>query len=93
MRPSLMRRSIPRLMLVGALVALGGPESLACSGPEAARTIQRSELIGWSFAGISIAIVAGGASKYEGPTVARRTVRRGILERGASAARVTVLLA
>ena len=72
MRPSLMRRSIPRLMLVGALVALGAPESLACSGPEAARTIQRSELIGWSFAGISIAIVAGGCSLVRRRSPGRR---------------------
>src|SRR6476619_6223542 len=60
MRPSLVRHTMPRLMLVGAIVALGGPEILACSGPGAARTIRKSELIGWSLAGISIAIVAGG---------------------------------
>lgn len=72
MRPSLVRRSIPRLMLVGALVALGGPELLACSGPEAARTIQRSELIGWSFAGISIAVVAGGCSLVRRRSPGRR---------------------
>jgi hypothetical protein len=49
-----------RLMLVGAIVALGGSDLLACSGPGAARTIRESELIGSSFAVISIALVAGG---------------------------------
>jgi hypothetical protein len=62
MRLPRVRHEIPRLMLVGALVALGGPESLACSGPGAARVIRESELIGWSLAGISIASVAGGCS-------------------------------
>ncbi len=61
-----------RLMLVGAFVALGGPELYACSGPGAARTIQQSELIGWSFAGISIAIVAGGCSLVRRRSPGRR---------------------
>jgi hypothetical protein len=59
-RPPLARDAIPRLILVGAIVILGGPELFACSGPGAARIIQRSEQIGWSYAGISIVIVAIG---------------------------------
>ena len=72
MRPSLARNAIPRLMLVGAVVTLGGPELVACSGPGAARTIQESELIGWSLAGISIAIVAGGCSLVRRRSPGRR---------------------
>jgi hypothetical protein len=60
MRPSQVGRVISRPMLAGAIIALGGPASLACSGPGAAGVIRESELIGWTFAGISIAIVAGG---------------------------------
>lgn len=51
-----------RLTLIGAVVAFGGRETLACSGPGAARTIRESELIGLSLAGISIAIVAAGCT-------------------------------
>lgn len=54
------RFAIEWLMLAGAIVALGGSESLACSGPRAARTIRESEFIGSFLAGVSIAIVAGG---------------------------------
>jgi hypothetical protein len=60
MRPSFVRHTMRGLMLVGALVGLGEPELLACSGPGAAQTIRESELIGWSFAGISVAIIIGG---------------------------------
>jgi hypothetical protein len=59
MRPSFVRHPMRGLMIVGAIVTLGGPDLLACSGPGAARAIRDSELIGLSFAGLSVAIVAG----------------------------------
>jgi hypothetical protein len=62
MRLPHVRLKIQLLMLVGAIVVLGGPDLLACSGPGAAKIIRESELIGWSLAGLSIAIVAGGCS-------------------------------
>jgi hypothetical protein len=71
MRSSLVRCTMPGFMLVGAIVALGGPDLLACSGPGAAKTIRESERIGSSFAGISIAIVSAGC------VVARRALRGG----------------
>jgi hypothetical protein len=55
-----MRSRFAWLMLAGAIVAFGGADALACSGPGAARTIRESELIGTSFAGVSIAILAVG---------------------------------
>jgi len=60
MRLPLVQFTMLRLMLAGSIVALGGPELLACSGPEAARIIGESVLIGWSLGAISLAIVAVG---------------------------------
>ncbi len=48
-------------MLVGAIVAFDGPDSLACSGPGAAGAIRTSILIGRSFVGVSAAFVAAGS--------------------------------
>ena len=48
-------------MLIGAIVAFDGPDSLACSGPGAARAIRTSILIGRLFVGVSAAIVAAGS--------------------------------
>jgi hypothetical protein len=60
MRRSFVRHTISRLVLIAALMVLGGPELRACSGPGAMRTILESELIGSALAGVAIAIVAGG---------------------------------
>lgn len=72
MRPSLVRHAMPRMMLGAAIVALGGRELLACSGPGAAQTIRESELIGWSLAGISVAIVAAGCALVRRRSPGRR---------------------
>jgi hypothetical protein len=60
MRQPPARLRIRWLILAGTIVVLGGSDALACSGPGAARTIRESELIGSSFAILSIAIVAVG---------------------------------
>lgn len=54
------RHTTCALLLAVALVPLGGSAVLACSGPGAARAMGESELIGWSFAGVAIAVVAAG---------------------------------
>ncbi len=65
MRP-LVRLAKSGLILVGGLSLLGGSETLACSGPGAARTMTKSFLIGWSLGGLACAIVLVGRKVLHG---------------------------
>ena len=70
-----MRRSLVRFrssILAGTIVALGGPDGLACSGPGAMRTIRESIVIGQSFGYLSLAIVAVGCILLLGRSARRR---------------------
>lgn len=60
MRPTFLWHPTLNSTLAVALVTLSGTDALACSGPGAHRTMAVSELIGWSSAGLSIAMVVAG---------------------------------